>query len=241
MMELEVSAKLGAAPHERTAERTGYRNRHRIRAWDTRPGTIELEIPELRERRLDEHRSSYLWLDAEGEKVRQGGRIVSMAVHVAVAVNECGEGEVLGLEVGPAETGSLWTGVLRSFVARGLSGVGLVTWDAHVVSARRSSRRSWGAVGPTRCGGRLGPRAEGRPGPRRGAREDDLPPARRALGHAQLSAVVEQLGNGSPSAAEVLLRAEEEVLASRCVPRAPVEGLVDQPARAVQPRAPPSD
>lgn len=47
-MELEVVAKLGAAPYERTADRTGYRNGHRVRTWDTRVGTIEIEIPKLR-------------------------------------------------------------------------------------------------------------------------------------------------------------------------------------------------
>lgn len=38
LMELEVAAKLGAAPYERTADRTGYRNGHRVRTWDTRVG-----------------------------------------------------------------------------------------------------------------------------------------------------------------------------------------------------------
>ena len=45
LMELEVAAKLGADPHERTVDRVGYRNGHRSRDWDTRAGTIELDIP----------------------------------------------------------------------------------------------------------------------------------------------------------------------------------------------------
>ena len=45
LMELEVAAKLGAQPHERTADRTGYRNGQRIRPWDARAGTIELDLP----------------------------------------------------------------------------------------------------------------------------------------------------------------------------------------------------
>src|SRR5262245_12543574 len=48
LMELEVSARLGAEPHERSADRTGYRNGHRERDWDTRAGTIELAIPRTR-------------------------------------------------------------------------------------------------------------------------------------------------------------------------------------------------
>ena len=49
VMEAEVTAKLGAEPHERTTERTGYRNGHRDRRWDTRLGTLSLQIPKLRE------------------------------------------------------------------------------------------------------------------------------------------------------------------------------------------------
>src|SRR5215211_4071917 len=55
-----------------------------------------------------------------------------MAVVIAVGVNaDSGEREVLGLEVGPSEDGSFWLSFLRSLVARGLSGVRLVTSDAH--------------------------------------------------------------------------------------------------------------
>ena len=49
LMELEVAAKLGADPHERTPDRLGYRNGHRSRDWDTRAGTIELDIPRTRQ------------------------------------------------------------------------------------------------------------------------------------------------------------------------------------------------
>src|ERR671927_296957 len=49
MMELEVAQHLGAAKHERTADRTGQRNGYRERDWDTRVGTIELRVPRVRE------------------------------------------------------------------------------------------------------------------------------------------------------------------------------------------------
>lgn len=49
LMEAEVSAKLGAEAHERTGERTGYRNGHRSRRWDTRLGTLYLQVPKVRE------------------------------------------------------------------------------------------------------------------------------------------------------------------------------------------------
>jgi putative transposase len=73
----------------------------------------------------------YLWLDATFPKVRQGGRVISMALVTAIGVNARGEREVLGLDAGPSEDGAFWLSFLRSLVARGLSGVQLVTSDAH--------------------------------------------------------------------------------------------------------------
>src|SRR5260221_2106905 len=49
LMELEVAEQLGAERHERTAERNGYRNGYRERPWDTRVGTIELQVPRVRD------------------------------------------------------------------------------------------------------------------------------------------------------------------------------------------------
>ncbi len=49
LMEAEVTHKVGAEPHERSEERTGYRNGHRDRRWDTRLGTLSLKIPKVRE------------------------------------------------------------------------------------------------------------------------------------------------------------------------------------------------
>ena len=73
----------------------------------------------------------YLWLDATYVKVREGGRIVSRAVIVAVAVNEDGKREVLGVATGPSEAETFWTEFLRSLRVRGLGGVRLVISDAH--------------------------------------------------------------------------------------------------------------
>ena len=73
----------------------------------------------------------YVWLDATYLKVREDHRVVSMAVVIAVGVNANGQREVLGLDVGPSEDGAFWLGFLRELVARGLSGVRLVTSDAH--------------------------------------------------------------------------------------------------------------
>ena len=48
-MELELAEHLGAERHERTTDRTGYRNGYRERPWDTRVGTIESKVPRVRD------------------------------------------------------------------------------------------------------------------------------------------------------------------------------------------------
>jgi len=73
----------------------------------------------------------YLWIDATYLKVRQSGRIVSVAVIVAVGVNSDGRREVLGMAIGPSEAEPFWTEFLRSLARRGLRGVKLVISDAH--------------------------------------------------------------------------------------------------------------
>ena len=73
----------------------------------------------------------YLWLDATYLKVRQAGRIVSVAVTVAVAANDQGRREVLGMAIGASEAETFWTGFLRSLTRRGLRGVKLVIADDH--------------------------------------------------------------------------------------------------------------
>ncbi len=73
----------------------------------------------------------YLWIDATYLKVRQGGRIVSVAVTLAVGVNMDGRREVLGMAIGASEAEPFWTEFQRDLVRRGLSGVKLVISDAH--------------------------------------------------------------------------------------------------------------
>jgi transposase-like protein len=73
----------------------------------------------------------YLWIDATYVKVRQNGRIVSVAVIVAVGVNADGRREILGLDIGPSEAETFWTAFLRRLARRRLRGVNLVISDAH--------------------------------------------------------------------------------------------------------------
>jgi len=73
----------------------------------------------------------YLWVDATYVKVREAGRIVSVAVIVAVGVNSDGRREVLGMAIGPSEAETFWTDFLRKLTRRGLRGVKLVISDSH--------------------------------------------------------------------------------------------------------------
>ena len=73
----------------------------------------------------------YVWLDATYVKVRQAGRIVSVAVAIAIGVNSDGRREVLGLDICPSEAETFWSEFLRKLARRGLRGVKLVISDAH--------------------------------------------------------------------------------------------------------------
>jgi putative transposase len=73
----------------------------------------------------------YVWLDATYVKARCDGRIVAVAVIVAVGVNGDGRREVLGMAIGASEAETFWTGFLRTLARRGLRGVKLVVSHAH--------------------------------------------------------------------------------------------------------------
>ena len=92
---------------------------------------LDSELAEFRDRPLDDARYPYVWFDATYEKARQGGRIVSQAVVVAIGVRETGEKCVLGVAVGASETEAFWVEFCRQLVARGLRGVQLVISDGH--------------------------------------------------------------------------------------------------------------
>ncbi|MBV9724387.1 MAG: IS256 family transposase [Gammaproteobacteria bacterium] len=93
-------------------------------------GEIDEKIANFLHRPL-EGEWPYLWLDATYLKVRQNGRIVSVAAIIAIGVNSDGRREVLGLEIGASEAETFWTEFLRTLARRGLRGVKLVVSDAH--------------------------------------------------------------------------------------------------------------
>src|SRR5215207_2002573 len=228
LMDAEVSAQIGAEHSQRNPERTTHRNGYRARDWDTRVGTIDLQIPRVREgsylpsfleprrraeralaavvaqcyvegvstrrvediaqamgitslsksqvsrvcgeldelvaawrnRPLDAGPYPFLWIDALSMKVREGGRVCNTAVLVATACNADGHRELLGLELGSAEDGASWTGFLRGLVARGLSGVRLVTSFSRAGSPML--RPCWAMPRPTSWPTPPSPRTPGR-------------------------------------------------------------------------------
>jgi transposase-like protein len=93
-------------------------------------GLLDEQVRAFRERPL-EGRYPYVFVDAKVEKVRDGGRVQRKCVVIAHAVHETGRREIIGLDVGEAETEAFWREFLRSLVARGLVGVQLAISDAH--------------------------------------------------------------------------------------------------------------
>jgi len=91
---------------------------------------LDDQVAAFRERPL-EGRHPYLWLDAKVERVRERGGVRQKCLVIAYAVHESGRREVIGLDVGEAETESFWREFLRSLRARGLAGVRLCVSDAH--------------------------------------------------------------------------------------------------------------
>jgi transposase-like protein len=92
---------------------------------------LDAHVADFRGRPLDGGPYTFVAADALTMKVREGGRVRGVAVMVATAVNADGHREVLGVQVSTGETHAGWLGFFRDLVARGLSGVALVTSDAH--------------------------------------------------------------------------------------------------------------
>jgi len=111
---------------------------------------LDAMVSAFRNRPLDGGPYSYIWLDALTQKVREGGRIVNVAVIVATGVNADGHREILGVDLITTEDGAGWTAFLRGLVARGLSGV------ARQDRVSRSATPDWGSDGCTvRAGSRI--------------------------------------------------------------------------------------
>ena len=164
----------------------------------------------------------YLWLDATYVKVREAGRIVSVAVTVAVGVNGDGRREVLGMAVGPSEAETFWTDFLRGLARRGLRGVKLVISDAHEglkAAVSKILRATW-----QRCRVHFMRNATAHAGKTQrrivsawigtAFAEADAPAA-----HAQWRTVADQLRPKVPRLAALMDAAEHDVLAYMDFPR----------------------
>jgi transposase-like protein len=93
---------------------------------------LDAQVEEFRTRRLDDAGPfTFVAADALVLKVREGGRVVGVHALVATGVNNDGHREILGLQVTTAEDGAGWLAFFRDLTARGLTGVKLVTSDAH--------------------------------------------------------------------------------------------------------------
>ena len=164
----------------------------------------------------------YLWIDAIYLKTRLSGRIVSVAVVIAVAVNSDGRREVLGMDICPSEAETFWTEFLRKLARRGLRGVKLVISDAHEglkAAIAKVLRASW-----QRCRVHFMRNALAHAG-RQGRRvvsafigtafvQDDAESAR-----AQWRQIADQLRPKVPKLAALIDGAESDVLAFMCFPK----------------------
>jgi putative transposase len=179
---------------------------------------LDAEVEAFRARPLTDSAFPYLWLDATYLKVREAGRVVSMAALVATGVAMSGERRVLGLELSPGhDEGSAWPTFVRSLVERGLHGVRLVISDDHpgLVKAVREQLLGSGwqrcRVHFTRNAQDLVPRAA----------RSMVASAIRAVfeqpdecsAHEQLDRVIEGMRPRFPAVADLLADAEADLLA----------------------------
>lgn len=165
----------------------------------------------------------YLWIDATYVKVRSSGRIVSVAVIIAVGVNTDGTREVLGMAVGPSEAEPFWSDFLRSLSHRGLRGTRLVISDSHVglkAAITKVFKATW-----QRCRVHFMRNALAYAG--KGQRQMVLALINTVFAqesaeaaHAQWRVVADQLRDKFPKLAAMLDEAEHDVLAFMDFPKA---------------------
>lgn len=184
---------------------------------------LDAEVETFRSRSLAELACPYVWLDATYLKVREGGRVVSMAALVATGVALTGERRVLGLELAAGnDEGSAWPRFVRSLVERGLHGVRLVISDDHPGLVKAIDEQLLGSAWQ-RCRVHLTRNAQ-----------DLVPRSARSMVASAIRMVIEQPDGMSareqldrvidgfrprfPAVAELLTRAEPDLLAHFAFP-----------------------
>jgi putative transposase len=182
---------------------------------------LDEQVRVFRERPL-EGRYPYLWLDAKIERVREPGGVRQKAVVIAYAVHESGRREVIGVDVGEAETEAFWAEFLAGLRARGLSGVRLCISDCHEglkLAIARVLGCPWQRCTVHFLRNMLGHCTK--------AQQPMISAAIRSIFNAptgeearhQLADVVERLQGPAPKVAQLLLEAETELLAFYDFPR----------------------
>jgi transposase-like protein len=179
-------------------------------------------VEEFRNRPLD-RQYPYVWLDALYVKVRQNHRIVSLAMVIAIGVNDLGERELLGFELGGSETEAFWVEFLRFLVQRGLKGVQLVISDAHeglkAAIAQVLSGTSWQRCRVHFMRNLLSHVPRGDQAMMAAALRTIFAQPDQTAAHRQLTAVYDAMVIRWPKAAEILINAEEDVLAYMTFPQ----------------------
>jgi putative transposase len=92
---------------------------------------LDEQVEAFRTRPLDAGPYMFVAADALVLTVRENSCVVGVHTLIATGVNAEGYREILGVQVSSAEDGAGWLAFFRDLVARGLSGVGLITSDAH--------------------------------------------------------------------------------------------------------------
>ena len=182
---------------------------------------LDEQVAIFRERPL-EGAYPYLWLDAKVEKVRDGGHVRQKCLVIAYAVHETGRREVIGLDVGEAETESFWREFLRSLRARGLSGVRLCVSDCHE-GLRAAIGQVLGCPWQRCCvhflRSMLGHCAKAQQPMIATAIRQVFGAASGEEARARLAEVVDRLEPVAPKVADLLLDAEPDVLAFYAFPK----------------------
>jgi transposase-like protein len=184
---------------------------------------LDEHVEQFRTRPLDAGPYTFVAADALTMKVREGGRVVTNHVLVATGVNADGHREVLGVEIASAESEAGWLKLFRGLVARGLTGVALVTSDAHtgLVAAVRATLdgASWQRCRTHYAANLMQVTPKSSWGWVKAMLHSiyDQPDA--AAVHAQFDRVIETLTEKLPAVAEHLLEAREDILAFTGFPK----------------------
>jgi transposase-like protein len=183
---------------------------------------LDHTVEEFRNRPLQES-YPYVWLDAMYLKVRQNHRVVSLALVIAIGVDDTGERHMLGFDLGASEDEDFWLAFLRSLVKRGLGSVQLVISDAHE-GLKKALRQVFTGASWQRCRVHFMrnvlahiPRQDKR------AVADAVrlifnQPDRHSAG-LQLHGLAQNMGDLYPQAAKLLLEVEEDILVYKTFPR----------------------